>query len=498
MGILEQVRNDADVLRGTIASLRTSRVVQNGVVLTGERLEAVLAQTSASLDIELKRLELILESGIIPEKYQSTITKKTYLPSSEELLQQSEPLPLGKHAVFALKYPRKSNQTKNSRFELQTGDAKAVTTFHIEHKDNKSYPSGGFALKVKKGYTTADTENSQPKYAVKIFKKDCFPGNTIHELRIAMRAAYCYKQLGREGHAFRANGKQYIATEWFNGANLDQANQEQLQSMPIPRRIVMAISLLRELSIIHKLGFIFHDIKPGNVMVNFGKLNFVDIDSIGVKGEMPAYGILPMCTIAFLPSAQMAYDVTHNPHGLYLKFNEQTDMYAMGLTLAHLFQEVYIPQATENDIKVNGASESTFKFTSYSISHGPKYAENQALQKILKSMIFHDNAELSTADDYIDALKKALLAYPGHEQYLIEDRLAELSSAPLSKDDGKKAFKEIEVELLGFNRRANDFSANRFNFKSTAAAADSSGNNGKDNKKDEKDHTAATPKNKFL
>jgi hypothetical protein len=39
-----------------------------------------------------------------------------------------------------------------------------------------------------------------------------------------------------------------------------------------------------------------------------------------------------------------------------------------------------------------------------------------------------------------------------YQQYLEEDKLVGLGSE-LSAEDGEKAFKEIEVELLGYNQR---------------------------------------------
>lgn len=328
MGILQQVRSDAEFLRNLIHSIRSgngTRVVRNGFLLTDNELEAAL-----------KRLEIMLESRIIPKEYYSMITNKTYYPSREEKRIQSKPLPVAKHSLFAVKNSRKDTKQKRSNIILLRDNATRVTNFFMEHKDDKHYPSGGFAIKVKKGFP--DESNSTPKYAVKIYRQNLFSDNEIHGLRISMRAAYCYKQLGREGLSFRYHGKQYMVTEWLSGSSLQNADVAQIQSMPMSRRIVMAISILRELAMLHNQGLLHNDIKPDNMIVNFGQLRFVDLDSVRPKNEIPQHGITPMYTERYLPGPEMSLEATQYPADLYLKFNEKTDLYAMGLTLAHLFQ----------------------------------------------------------------------------------------------------------------------------------------------------------------
>jgi serine/threonine protein kinase len=400
----------------------------------------------------LNELELILESGIIPKKYFSIINKQTYYPSTEERQMQSKPLPAAKHSFFCGKNSRKSSEEqKLSNFTVARDDLSKVMDFFIEHKADKKYPCGSFAAKVKKGFTEA--ENDTPKYAIKIFNKNMFSGNTIHELRLAMRAAYCYKQLGREGVSFRRNEKQYLVSEWLMGASLDNANVEEIQSMPIPRRIVMAISLLRELYIFHKQRLIHNDIKPSNVMVNYGRLNFIDLDSVRPKNEAPLHGTTPIYTDRYLPTAQMSFDATYHPRNLFLKFNEKTDIYAMGITLAYLFPEIYKPRDEDQEIKVNGGPPDTFTFRTVVLTHGSKYGEHTELQKLLKQMVFQEQSSSITANELIDAFKKVLPTYPDHEKYLEEDRLVNLG-IDLSSTDAEKAFKEIEIELLGYNQRS--------------------------------------------
>lgn len=451
--MLRQIEHDAAFLKGLIASLTSKQtsVTQNGVKLTGEELEEALAKARASNQFTLNQLEIILESGIIPDKYTSIITRQTYYPSTDDLkLKQTQTLPKARYTIFCRKEKKRPDGLKNSQMRLFRDDGSIVTSFFMEHKPNGNYPKGGFAAKVKKG--SLSEGNNDPKYAVKIFHKNMFNGDTIHELRLAMRAAYSYEQFGRAGYAVRNNNKQYLITEWINGVNLDDADQDQIQSMPIPRRIVMAISLLRELNVLHKQGLLHNDIKPSNVMVNFGRLCFVDLDSVRVKNEIPLYGNSPLFTKAFLPTAQIAYDATYT-NKAYLLFDEKTDLYAAGITLMHLFKEIYSPVQKESNINVNGGTIKTFTYAPFSILHGTKYAEHPELQKILKNMVFQENDALDSCEAYIDALMCVLKQYPDYEQYLAEDRLTELGKN-IAAGDGEKAFKEIEIELLGYNQRS--------------------------------------------
>lgn len=459
MGILQQIRSDAKFLKELITSLRSYLIVveSNGGRLTGEELEKTLATTGASNRAKLKKLELILESGIIPDKYRSIITKQTYYPSEDELRQKSEmTLPPAKHSFFCIKSSRKKTGLPHSIYKIISDNESSILSFFMEHKEDKSYPEGGFG-KIKQG--SLESSRFTPKFAIKIYHKNIFSDNTVHELRLAMRAAYCAKQLGRQGYAFRINYKQYMVSEWLKGENLEDADQDEIQAMPIPRRIVMAISLLRELHVFHQQGLIHNDIKPSNVLVNFGKLKFVDFDSIRPKNEMP-FSRTPIYSERFLPTAQMSFDAAHSPGDLYLKFDEKTDLFAMGITLAHLFQEIYIPQEEDREVKVNRGSIRTHTFQTFSLLHGPKYKEHPELQKLLNNMISQKRDELSTVSDYIDELKRILATYPDYEQYLDEDTHLDVG-LELTAEDGEKAFREIEVELLGYNQRVASVNALR-------------------------------------
>ncbi|MDP3561972.1 MAG: hypothetical protein Q8R83_07330 [Legionellaceae bacterium] len=446
------MRNDAEFLKSLILS-RRSDSSEISIAMNGHRpmeaaLETPLAMTRIRrLLANLRQLELILEAGVIPHQYKSVITQEMHYPSPEERIKKAEPLPIAKYTMFSIKRSRKESTLSNSVFNIIRTDTTRLTGFFVEHRGNKDYPDGGFAAKVKKGYLCDGSEG--PKYAVKIYRD-----NNKHTLRMAMRAAYCYKQLGRDGFVFRRNNKQYMVTQWLQGKALDYATPQDIQSMPIPRRIVMAISLLRELSILHRQGLIHNDIKPGNVMVSDGKLNFVDLDSVRPKNEIPLYGVVPVCTSDFLPNPRMIYDLKHDATDLYLKFNEATDRYAMGITLVYLFPEIYTPhwETCGTTIK-KGTKDVRYTFNKVSLIHGKKYNSHPQLQKCLKKLVSGSDSVV-TIDQFIAAFQTVLSTdYCGYEQYLKEDRLVGLGSE-LVITDGAQAFKEIEIELLRYNQMA--------------------------------------------
>lgn len=103
MPIIQQVKKDAEFLRNLISNLKYSTVIQNGVELTGEALEEALETVRAGNRVELQKLELILQSGIVPEKYYSIITHQEYHPSDEERKKMLEPLPSAQHTFFVEK-----------------------------------------------------------------------------------------------------------------------------------------------------------------------------------------------------------------------------------------------------------------------------------------------------------------------------------------------------------------------------------------------------------
>lgn len=454
MGIMQHISEDIEHLKTYMTRLSSgyATVTVNGRVLEDNERDDELRLAKLETEVELKRLETILESGFLPKNYYSNISAQTFYPTLEEKMNQSQHLPLGKHSFFCVKTSRKQSNQLQSSYAIAHEDRIQVMKFFIEHRDNSDYPNGGFAKKVKQGFIAEGS--SEPNYAIKIFKKNIYSGDMSHELRMAMRAAYCYQQLGRTALSFRYKSKQYLVSEWLTGDDLDSADEEEIKALPISRRIVMAISLLRELNILHSQGLIHCDIKPGNVKISPGALHFFDMDSVRPANEGAVFGRSPMHTKRYLPNAKLSFDASYHPEKLFLKLNERTDLYALGITLVYLFPDIYQPLDQDIDVPVDETTPATYSFPTVVLDHGSRYHEHPALQKLLKQMIYQQESTPITAEYFIEALQRILFTYPDYEHYLEEDKLATMvkKASPI---DCENAFKEIDIEVMQFNQRHN-------------------------------------------
>lgn len=440
VSILQQIKSDIEILK-------TEIVKAINEATTGEQLEKVVFMNTYK-QAQLKRLTLIIESGIIPNEYYSSISKKKYYPSPAELILRPQIIPLVKHSFFCAKNSRKKTGLPESSIKILADDSSTVLSFFLEHDGNKKYPRGSYAV-VKKGFSNAPT--AKLRWAVKIYRESVMGlSDETHEMRVAMRAAYCYKQLGREGFVFRRNDKQYLVSNWLTGACLVDLDAKTIASIPMSRRIVMAISLLRELNILHKQGLIHNDIKPDNIMIDHGKLNLVDLDSVRPIHEMPLWGLTPIYSKRYLASAQLNFDAEYNKKELYLKFNKKTDIAALGWSLIVLFPEIYLLKSKRKTVEIEAGLH--FSYEGFSLGHGPKYKDYPELQKLLKSMTLYNHEDQKFSHEYIEMLYEILPNHFDYKLYLKEDRLIGLGDA-LSSEDGVKAFRDIEIELLGYSQR---------------------------------------------
>ena len=160
---------------------------------------------------------------------------------------------------------------------------------------------------------------------------------------------------------------------------------------------------------------------------------------------------IAISTEAYLPTAQMKYDLSHNSSDFDKAFTKTTDIYQMGLTLAYLFQDILIPQIKEKTISVTGDS-SNFTYKKMVLLYGKDYGKHSALGDFLLKIILQQGDFPDTTEKCIDTLKQILKTYPDYTKYLSQDRLINVGK-DITLKDGEKAFKEIEIELQGFNQR---------------------------------------------
>ncbi|GGI79306.1 hypothetical protein GCM10007966_04790 [Legionella impletisoli] len=348
---------------------------------------------------------------------------------------KSKLLPPNPHTFFVRKESRKQLCQKNSKFSIISEEAPYLRNFFIEHQDKKNYPAGSFG-KVKKGFLH---ETGEPKYAIKIYQTSSRKQNDI---RLALRAAYCYRLLGREAFTFRNHNKQYLVTEWLNGASLDNADPKLLHTIPIACRIVMAISLLRELNVFHQLGLIHNDIKPGNVMIDKNRLSFVDLDSVRPKGKR-LDNTPVIYSHRFLPNAELSFHAFLKLPELDRMFDEQSDIYAMGLTLIYLFPEIYQLEKKNEYINMKEFFDVPYLFKTYLRKHGPQYDHWPKLQSLLKEMVSINKSSSLTVNELIERFKNILFGCENYHQFLKYDRPIQLSAEQIAIE-GKAAYQDIE------------------------------------------------------
>ncbi len=462
MGILSQIISDYGIIQKQIAIVRAGKFTKDGSIITGSEREQLIEELLAEKNAELTRLRILLLAGV-PSHYFSEITGENYHASPEELKYiEKRPFEAGKHSMFPMKLSRKNTHLQRSQFELYESPTKKLVNFFIEHKSDHSYPSGSFAAKVKKGYSTADEKVS--KFAVKIFKKNQFT-NTMHEARIAMRSAFCNRLLGRTGYAFRRNDKQYVVTDWLIGMPLSLADQKIITTMPIKKRINLALMLINEIAILHKHGIIHCDIKPENVMISDDALHLFDLDSVRLEKEnIVDLKDSPMYTPNYL-DAQNNYDIKKNPASIKHALNKKSDVFALGITLAFLFPDVLQPNSAKIKIPVKGkVSSEVFEFDGFQAIFCDKFEENQNLGNLILKLIT-DRAARPSIEEIQSELFKILKNNSTDKDEVKVELKAELKESilPVKFDSssyiakGREAFMEIESELMSFNSRIDSF-----------------------------------------
>lgn len=429
MSVLAAIQKDIESLRITIWDLHKKLQFD---VKSGFKNNSVFWRSISKCCTQLREKELLIQSGVIPSVYLSLSTNNYHRSSSEPKQQVLNSLPVAKHTFFAFKNKRSNHSNHESHFSIYRDDNpnESQIEFSIEHKPDKHYPTGTFAQKVKKAIQGNKT------YAVKVYK-DC---NDEHYLaQLAMRAAHCYRQLGRTGYAFRHNHKQYLVTDWMPGTSFQKVTQESVLSISIQKRVEMAIALLKELNILHQQGLIHNDIKPGNVIINIEscRLNFIDLDSVRYTNERLPEKQCPIHTNLFLPTRKMLYGINR-----HLKFNEHSDIYAMGLTLIHLFPEIYNPKIS---ISESGHCFFKFKRGTERIHDPEKYPE---LTGILKNMCRYQTPSTpKSVSECIEAFQNI------SQTCAPEDK----NTHSLKRNQGKTAFDAIDIELIQYPLRKQAF-----------------------------------------
>ncbi|MDI1353181.1 MAG: protein kinase [bacterium] len=422
--IHEQIKNDLAILENRLEHIRQKKPH----FLNHVRIRQI--------EGDIGRLKTTLAEKEISQVSMSPSLKATHNPTTREKNSLKTVF-----YTFCSKKGRKNNPGLNqSLFSLHYLDGSSAAKFTVESNPNKQYLSGGFAQRVKKGFVESDPE---PRYAVKIFKKNLFKGRTHHELRIAMRASYCAQLLGRTGLAFRRHGKQYFVTDWHQGIALSSL-ELQINTWPIAQRLNLAIDLTRQLATLHNKKLIHGDIKPQNIIISPNSVHLIDLDGVLLKGETPLIGLA--CTTAFL-DAQLNWDLKHDANA-YKSFDEKSDLYALGLTLAYLFPDLLVPTYCIKRVPVSGSNHPLFEYNSVALSYGNQWQQHKELVNFIFMLISpNKNYRPETASIFLNVLTRLYsykyAQFPDNSQYQPNQ----------TEPSASETFADIEKNLLKFNHK---------------------------------------------
>lgn len=335
MPIVAQLQQDLNFFRDLLANrFRVGKnIIINDISYTREQIINICAQ-----------LEATLKSGITPASYHSILNGQSYYPSLEELKEVAIPLPLGKYAVHFEKNQMKHAADEMPQLQLFDSKAKEILSILVENKEDKlsspirkAFESGIvfyndlFIKNVRKCFL--NTNINTPRFALKSFYNRIAGKDTNLEFRTIMRAAYFNRLLGRTGYAFQDHFNQYLLTDWLPGTSLDKVDEEKIISIPIAKRIKLALMLISEIAILHKSNLVHTGIMPQHIIFGENSLHITHLESAKLESEFTENH----------PNKLLFLDIPNKKLASKL-LDKNNDIYALGLTLVFLFPDILKPQ----------------------------------------------------------------------------------------------------------------------------------------------------------
>ncbi|MFA6303758.1 MAG: protein kinase [Legionella sp.] len=438
--ILNQIESDLTVINKELKELEIEQARNPQQNTQNFELKYKLTQNILWCKTEVIRLKALLALKREPASYTSPVTNQTYIRTP--LYQENI-----RYYSHCNKTSRKTNGKGRSKFYLHSDDGKKDIRFFMEHRADKQYPHGAFSQKVKQGFVGTETS---PSYAIKILKRGIFSAANTEEIRVAMRAAYCARLLGRTGQTFRRNNKEYFITDWHPGANIAKTSKADLSTISIADRIALAIDLTRQVAILHSYGFIHCDIKPGNVVINPSAAFLIDLDSVLLKTDSLNVGIT--VTPQYLDSELNWHFEFGNARK---ELDEKSDIYALGLTLSFLFPELLNSKTVSKTGQISTNSSQSFYYRQIILEQGSEFKQHQALAELLLSLTANNkNQRPSSAINVYHALGKL-----SRQKYQKDYNASYNFATDPSKQSGKQAFSEIEKEILEYDDTPADLSS---------------------------------------
>lgn len=182
-------------------------------------------------------------------------------------------------------------------------------------------------------YKTVDTATGSFA-AVKKWK----PGDIFYEKELSALMSFDHASVPRFICSFEEEGWRYIAEEWLDGACPAQnCPQEVLIDFA-----VSAAEFLVFLTADRKHARLHGDIKPSNLILNDGKVYFIDFESsMAIGSDAPDSNVSDAeVPIAQQATARLSSEYFTAPEVFFGKACAQSDIYSLGMVLAWMLEGV--------------------------------------------------------------------------------------------------------------------------------------------------------------
>ncbi len=199
--------------------------------------------------------------------------------------------------------------------------------FFLKPGASKQEDDSGGQSKISKGYTSADAAN--PAYTVKRY---CLDANHYHRptREIAAHEVKYSKYLGRRAGLYQSKKGPVIVTDWQPGDSLKSMGDKKINfaDYSLTRKLKWLASLTQDIDRLHRSGYLFADLKPGNCILDLSTdtMRLIDFGSTQKVDSKQKYAATP----GFIDPEE----------GFPKKL--ASDMYALGYIISYIFPELFV------------------------------------------------------------------------------------------------------------------------------------------------------------
>lgn len=241
--------------------------------------------------------------------------------------------------------------------------------------------------RVHQGYIDSDKE---PRFAVRIYSQQAKAS--------AQQAARAALILDRFSLVFEHNNQHYFVTDWHKGKCLVDMTYAELTNIPVKKRVQFAIDLAKQLKKFGERGLVHCDIKPDHVIINEDSIYLMGLSA--VLNPQKANQDLSYCPAYF--DKELFTQVVHNADSNLKHFGTHSVLYALGITLAHLFPDLFrIINKTET-LDSNAPISREY----FLLNNSPKLSQYRYLGQLIDTLVTEDrNARIRSIHYLIKCLE---------------------------------------------------------------------------------------------